>query len=291
MLDCIDDLHGLFDNCIALVNLYMLKRKSKIDARTLLYYLIKLVKSGTESSITVASTLNNDNICNAKDSAFRKKRNKMPSWCIEIVSESLVHHYYEKTTFAQLLFNKYRVLAIDGTYCALSKNIEKDGFKLTQNKTYVSAPVNGIYDVINNICIDLTISNKSELDAYANQLHLLNKNDIIIHDRNYYSDKLAEKLNSLDVKHVFRIKKISRFSKYLIKNNKNDHIFTVNRKNIPKFKLRVIRYTVKKVKTKNNNNDDTNNDDNEYYIATNLFDKQFTLDVLKDLYKSRWKGV
>ena len=33
---------------------------------------------------------------------------------------------------------------------------------------------------------------------------------------------------------------------------------------------------------------DTNNDDNEYYIATNLFDKQFTLDGLKDLYKSRW---
>ena len=277
MLDYLNKLYAIFEKCVSDIDSKIIKRKSKINGRILMYYLMRLVGSSSESSITVASTLNNDDICDAKDSAFRKKRNSIPSSYVKSIATSLTRHYYGETTFAKKLFDKYRVLAVDGTYCPLSKNIEKDGFRLTNNNTYVSAPINGIYDVINNICIDLCVSTKSENDAYCKQLNQLKENDIVIHDRNYYSDKLAIKLNNLGIYYIFRIKKKSRFVQKLINDKSNDSTFYI--KNNTGAQLRIIHYTVK---------DKSTNVNNDYFIATNLFNKDFTRDELKKLYRDRW---
>ena len=119
--------------------------------------------------------------------------------------------------FGKLLFNKYRILAVDGTHVPLSKNLVNDGFinersslpsELTPNKTYVNSLISGLYDVYNNTIVDLNISSSnSERKTYMQQFDYLQTNDIIIHDRGYYSDKLLYELNELQVFPIFRMKK------------------------------------------------------------------------------------
>jgi len=70
----------------------------------------------------------------------------------------------------------------------LSKELIKDDYKLTKNKLYINGCCNGIYDIYNNIIVDLNLDKcNSEQKIYQDQLHYLQKDDIIIHNRGYYS--------------------------------------------------------------------------------------------------------
>ena len=71
-----------------------------------------------------------------------------------------------------------------GTHVPLSKKLDKEGYKLTKNQTYVDATINGLYDVLNNMVIDLHLTPYSEQKAYYEQIPNLQKGDIVIHDRN-----------------------------------------------------------------------------------------------------------
>ena len=57
-----------------------------------------------------------------------------------------------------------------GTNVPLSKKLDKEGYKLTKNQTYVDATINGLYDVLNNMVIDL------HLTPYSNACNLRNRN-------------------------------------------------------------------------------------------------------------------
>jgi len=99
---------------------------------------------------------------------------------------------------------------------------------------------------------------------------MFNKNDIVIHDRGYFSYMVLYNLHKLNVYPIFRMKKSNQYVKQLLKSKSNDKTYTVYYDDNTKIKLRIIKYTV---------NNET------YYIGTTLLEKQFTINVLKDLYK------
>ena len=184
---------------------------------------------------------------------------------------------YHYSTNNKLLFNKFRILAVDGTHCPLSKNLTNNGFKLTKNKTYVNALISGIYDITNTTIIDLKISQfNSERKTYFEQLDELKENDIIIHDRGYYSHKLLYKLYTRNIYPIFRMKKNFKIVKQFIDSGSNDKIFIINNShtnNIP-INLRLIKYVIK---------------NETYVLGTTILDKLFTVNTFKDLYKDRWQ--
>jgi len=82
-----------------------------------------------------------------------------------------------------------------------------ENYKLTKNKTFVNALISGLYDISNNTIVDLHLSNtNSERKQYLGQFKYLNKNDIVIHDRGYYSAKLLYELYIKEVYPIFRMK-------------------------------------------------------------------------------------
>ena len=62
----------------------------------------------------------------------------------------------------------------------VGQKLDKEGYKLTKNQTYVDATINGLYDVLNNMVIDLHLTPYSEQKAYYEQIPNLQKGDIVI---------------------------------------------------------------------------------------------------------------
>jgi hypothetical protein len=191
-----------------------------------------------------------------------------------MIPQSLLHYFYNFTS-PKLLFDQYRVLSSDGTHSPVSKDLEKEGYKLTKKQTYVNGVINGLYDSLNNMVIDLCFLNQSEQKSYSDQIHLLQKNDIVIHDRGYFSKKLLNKLVSKGVHPIFRMKINSLYVKDLNKTNKRTKIYHLkNSITGETFSFRLVKYKIKK---------------EVYYLGTTLCDSRFTINVLKNLYKKRWR--
>jgi hypothetical protein len=152
-----------------------------------------------------------------------------------------------------------------------------ENYKLTKNKTFVNALISGLYDISNNTIVDLHLSNtNSERKQYLGQFKYLNKNDIVIHDRGYYSAKLLYELYIKEVYPIFRMKINDSNVEDLLKSDENDKIYIINNENTNfiDIKLRLIKYIVNNKK---------------YILGTTLLDTEFTIEKLAKLYHDRWK--
>jgi hypothetical protein len=210
------------------------------------------------------------NICTATAKAFIKKRNLVPYYFLEMLSADLLDYSY--TINNRLLFNKYRILATDGTHMPLSKELIKDDYKLTKNKLYINGCCNGIYDIYNNIIVDLNLDKcNSEQKIYQDQLHYLQKDDIIIHDRGYYSHKLLYLLYYKNIYPIFRMKKNMKIVQDLLNSVVDDKIYIINNDdtNYTSIKYRLVKYEI---------------NNKIYILGTTLLDGKFTIDLLKELY-------
>ena len=215
-----------------------------------------------------------DNIADATHDAYKKKRNIIDQKYLKTMTSDLLTYFYKIKN--NLLFNKYRVLCVDGTHSPLSKNLNKDGYKLTQNNTYVNSLISGLYDINNNTIIDLSLAKiNNERIIYEEQFQHLNKNDIIVQDAGYYSSQMLYELYDRGVYPIFRMKMNDNNVKDLLKRQLNDKVYTVSTRDtlFLSIKLRLVKYTI---------------DDNIYVLGTTLMDSKFTINVLKNLYKKRW---
>lgn len=268
------ELQLLINDNLYIFDKLLFKRTSKITLRDMFYYLTRLVNSHTASSVTVSSSMKIDKYCSATADAFVKKRSNIPSFFFNMLSYDLLNFHYNINN--NLLFNKYRILAVDGTYSPLSKKLKTDNFKLTKNKTYVSALISGIYDIYNDTIVNLKLyPEKNERNAYIEQYDYLQKDDIIIHDRGYYSDEFLYKLYSINVNPIFRMKKNHIIVSKFIDEQLCDKIYVIQNKhtNNTPIKLRLIKYTV---------------NGSKFILGTTILDKCFTIDIFKQLYKDRW---
>lgn len=165
------------------------KRNRKISTKDVFYYTSQLIENKTKSSTTVNSQMYKNNICKATASSFIKKRNNIPFTYFNDMSNKLLEYHYSISN--NRIFNKYRILAVDGTHTKLSKNLLSENYKLTKNKTYVNSLISGIYDISNNTIVDLHLSNvNSERKQYLEQFKYLNKNDIVIHFKQSLSEDI-----------------------------------------------------------------------------------------------------
>ena len=265
-------LKKLISDDLAFYNAVIFKRKSKIDFKDVLYYIMKLTDSSKSSSVTVSSEMNIDKISDAKNDAFIKKRKLIDPIFFELFLNTLIYYFYDNND--NKLLNKYRVLSVDGTHSKLSKNLEDDGYNPTKNKTYVNCLVSGLYDITHNICINLKLDKcNSERKIYEKQYEFLKKDDIVVHDMGYFSYKILYDLNKLNVFPIFRMKKDSNFVKNVIASKSNENIENVQYTDGTNIKVRTIKYIIGK---------------KEYYLSTTLLDKKITIDILQLLYKKRW---
>jgi hypothetical protein len=235
-------------------------RQSKITVQNILFgSLYKCMSNKSYDDVVSILNINNmdKNIIFTK-SAFIIKKNKINSSNFLNLNNYLINIIYKN--------NKPRLIGVDGSSLDLYKNFKTYGYRYASAKeTYCKGYLSCLFDIENKIPINYNLSkNIDERESLINQLKYVNKDDILIMDRGYYSDKLLKILNNLGINYIFRLKTNLNIVKNL---ENNDYTFTED--NIEK---RVIKYRIK---------------DKDYYLLTNLFNK--TLKELKENYWSRWE--
>jgi len=167
--------------------------------------------------------------------------------------------------------NKHQIIAVDGSSSSCSTSLTANGYKTNKNNKSITALNLGIYNVTSNtpISIDM-VSHNNERKAFLDYVKNKNnyENHIFVFDRGFDGFKFYKSLESQEIKYVCRIKENSSMI-----SDKNDNILDVKVRNST-IKIRVIRYII---------------NNKSYYLATNLFDdKEFTIDVLTQIYHYRW---
>ena len=165
-----------------------------------------------------------------------------------------------------------RFIAVDGSICYIPLVYSNNGYHLSQNKSCCKVLISGLVDVDTKIPINYGI-NKSmnERNALVDQFKFLNKSDVLVLDRGYYSIDMLGDIYNNKLNAIFRL----RSDLSILKNFgiKNDIITEIKLKN-KSIKFRLIRFTI---------------GNQYYYIGTTLIDKkQYNIDFFKIKYHQRW---
>lgn len=172
---------------------------------------------------TNVNIFNNSENCDTSYQSYVNKRNNVDISSFENINNGLINSLYQhidKNCDNSFKFKigeqYYRLVSSDGTQLNFLYSLNN---KLKSNKynTYTYANLNCLYDSYLKIPINYQMGNDDERSLLIKQLNNLNKNDILIADRGYYSKNLIDKLNEHIVNYVLRI---SKHNKYYIDNTK-----------------------------------------------------------------------
>jgi len=267
----IDNLHNFINNKFNDINKIICKRSRIIDFKLLLLFIAKKISSYSSYSKIIA--LFNLDLASFTKTAIIKKRKNIPIYIFHDLNNDVLNYIYKSFQ------NKPKLVAIDGTQINLPYSLRLEGFPLSANKSMCIGKISALYDIENNFIINYTFDKDfNERNYYKRQLKYLNKGDIIIADRGYYSKELLEVTNELGIKCVFRLKKDLDCVKKLINSHKKRIMI-----NIGNVKMHVISYNVEVIdKFTGEKSYKT------YYIGTTLSKKRYGIECIKEIYRKRW---
>lgn len=279
----INKLSKIIKNECKIMDIQSIKRKNKIQSSELIYFLLKKLGNQTSYNSTNSNVLSNFHTIVTPE-CFRKKRNNYSVNQFNNLNNKLLSHIYDNP-------NERRYIAVDGSQLNISKKLSKSGIPLSKSKDYCTGYISCLYDVNKKIPLNYNFSdNKNERQLLIEQLDYVNKNDVLILDRGYYSKNLVKILNEKGIHYIFRLKENSTLNNEnniipeyedlenkIIdeKDNKNkNYIMKKEIKiNNKKYSINVVKYTI---------------NNNSYYLASDLTGENFTVDKFKELYHDRW---
>jgi len=244
----------------------VLSRNRKINIKHVLYLLAHKEGNSLSFDQTISHLNCKSNINITKTALINKIKNIQPSF-IENLNKHILDEMCKTST-------KSRIIAVDGSKISLLKIISKDGAKLMGNKSYSSILISSLYDIEKKVPINYKVSTEmNERKLLISQLDYVNKGDILVMDRGYYSEDLVNIFLKKGIKFVFRIRSNLKVAKSITSKEK-DVIKTIKLKSKKQFKCRVLKYKIYK---------------DLYFLFTNLINKnKFSTEKLKKVYKDRW---
>lgn len=246
------------------INTYTMIRKSGIITFDDIIYWYSYMIGNNVSYNTLLSHIEIDHNIEISKNAIMKKKNSIDITYFEQLNNSLLEHIYDNSN--------RRIVAVDGTKINLSKELHKDGLKKGRNGGYCYLLISAIIDIEREIPLNYNLSiDCNERTALISQMNYLNKNDILIMDRGYYSGDLFEIFTINGIKTIFRLKSNSYMVTKLNQTKKNS-IIIINSDTYLKIKIRILKYTIEA---------------ETYYIGTTLYKE--SIDSIKKLYWKRWK--
>ena len=177
---------------------------------------------------------------NISKNAFVKKRNDLSIYLFININDNLLNYVYNDINAHNL--NKERFIGIDATNMIFLSELSNDGFKSNKHDTYTKGIISCLYDVDNQIPINYTLSKSfNERNICIEQIKYLNKNDILIADRGYYSNDVIKNLLNNQIDFVFRLKSSDLNVKEMNDNNNNILLFDFINNDIVT-KLKIIKF-------------------------------------------------
>jgi len=275
------------------------KRKRIIDSMLLIFLIFRLLysKNSQGYGTTISDFWNNCRkmkfplpqkkpIC---ASAFTKARSKLDETIFKVLNKRIISVYEEGTNKSYRL-NNQRIFAVDGSKINLPRELIKEGYKTpSDNAYYPQGLVSCLYQLKSKIPYDFDlVKHGDERKCALLHLRSLKETDIVVYDRGYFSYAMLYYHVKAGVYPVFRLQKNTYKEIEEFRNSDQvDQIITLNpskdtskdiKKRFPDIivvplKFRLIKYTAAET---------------TYCIGTTLMDKQYEINLFKDIYHSRW---
>lgn len=256
-------------------------RKRKLSFVNSVYFILSGLRKSISTEINnFIEEHSNLNFQKISKQAFSKARQNISPKAFKALCSVFVDSFYNSNAKLNK-WHGFNVFAVDGTTLQIpdtQENIEYFGASTNQSSTQTAlASASAIYDVLNDIVIDAIVEpyKKSEREMAKQHINsiknakLLNKS-IVIFDRGYPS---YDMFNYLDDKGLFFLIRTSSSWKKFRNLDYNDNILDYEFENSSK-KLRVLKIELP--------------DGTIEVLVTNIFNKNITLDLFKELYFLRW---
>ncbi|MDP3889475.1 MAG: IS4 family transposase [bacterium] len=220
---------------------------------------------------------------------FCNARKKLDEGVFKTLNLEIIQAY--GTQQENLLWKTHRIFAVDGSKINLPKQLLNFSYKTpSDNAHYPQGMLSCLYQLMSKIPFDFELSsNLDERKLALGHLEVLQKNDIIVYDRGYFSYAMLHAHHKKGIHAVFRlaknsIKSIDEFmscadTERFITIDPNAHSQKEIRKKHPSIdiiplQLRLIKYTINNV---------------VYTLGTTLLDhEQYKADDFPDIYHARW---
>ena len=273
------------------------KRKRVIDSLLLVFLIFRLVFSKNTQSYGTTITEFWHNCHKMKfplpqkqaisASSFTEARKKLNESIFIELNQRIIQACPEKTS--ERWFG-HRLFGVDGSKVNLPRELLKEGYATPQaNSHYPQGLLSCCYQLQSKIPHDFDlVSHGNERQCALAHLQTLQPNDVCVYDRGYFSYAALSQHIQAGVHPVFRMKRqAGKAIDAFIDSDKTDEMITLMptkarqreiKKEFPQMafvplEIRLIKYVI---------------DGNSYCIGTTLMDKQYTIDVLKEVYHARW---
>lgn len=273
------------------------KRMRVIDSLLLVFLIFRLVLSkNTQSYGTTISEFWHN--CHQQQfplpqkqpisaSSFTEARKKLSESIFIELNQRIIKASPDKPSNAWM---GHRLFGVDGCKINLPRELIDAGYATPkENSHYPQGLLSCCYQLKSKIPYDFAlVSHGNERTCALAHLQALQSGDVCVYDRGYYSYALLSQHIQAGVHPVFRMKKLSgKDIDAFLDSDKTDEIITlmpnkVRQKEILKsypamvfipLKIRLIKYVI---------------NSKSYCIGTTLMDERYTIDVLKEVYHSRW---
>lgn len=244
---------------------------------------ILLMLNGIKQSLQVEINSFFDNVLKRNDSiskqAFSEARQKISPTAFIELNDAIVNTIYEKNDEYKL-WNGYRLCAIDGSVLEVPNTKELRevyGYAYNNAGSAARAKFSCVYDILNKIIL------KSKIESYdigerrlafsmiSELIGTHSKKDLMLFDRGYPSNEFMAFLLDNNISFLMRASK--NRSAEVMKAKNLDQVTSFDYKN-KTYKIRILRFLL--------------TSGQEEILITTLFDKQFSVEVLKELYFMRW---
>jgi hypothetical protein len=275
------------------------KRKRIIDSKVLMLLIFRLVTSKEKQGYSTTIDDLWDNCKKLKfdlpqkesvaASSFCEARKKLSEDIFKQANQEVIAAYAPEEYHYK--WKGHQVYAVDGSKVTLPRKLIDAGYT-TPNKGayYPQGLLSCLYQVHSQMPVDFDlVSHGDERSCAKRHLDALEKDDVVVYDRGYYSQEMLYQHWKRGIHLVFRLteSKTNLINEF-VTGSETDRGITVfpsatnlkilKKKNpkieIVPLKLRLIKYEV---------------DGNLYCLGTTLMDRErYPSEVFKDLYHSRW---
>lgn len=261
-------------------------RKRKLSFKQVVLYLLYSSKASMFQNLaSILDDLGTDAFPSVSKQAVSKARSGIrPSLFLELFNLSVDIFY--KNLDKRKTWHGLHVFAIDGSKLQLpnSKSNFDEFVEMFSahhhERKFTMALASMVYDVLDDYIIHASINPylASERQAALNHLKTIEdlgiyKDSVIVFDRGYYAEWLFRYCTSHDHPCVMRLKEKLKISK-ASHGNLVTFLPGNPKENTEDIKIRVIAVPLESGETE--------------YLATNIFDENFTVEMFKELYFLRW---
>jgi len=253
-------------------------RKRKMPFTNLVLFMLNMVKTSIQVALDKFFEDIDQEEIHMSQQAYSKAREKIRweafRWLFKENVNDTYDNYYDT-------WRGYRVSAFDGSKLQLPDDPKLRNHYGTMGsaKVAVTAQASALYDVYNNVLIDVQIEPLKTDERTLALRHIAELckmpsfgKELIIGDRGYASFELIETMKNSEISFLFRVKK--GFNKNIDQLGEGDHSILIQKKNHDDINVRVIKFTLPSGE--------------EETLVTDIADKRMGIQAFKELYFKRW---